>query len=549
MELTLLYCVECDDTEALYKCRDCDDVYCELCYENQHHSGSRLHHQKDTLKLQNASIESVKLASSRIMRSSSPLDTATSKGDVSIHTECIVEPEYESFLLHDAECIPLRLDAHERSLFQILDASLSASEYTDKVDVLSYRSATKRILSELIDMLSTVSGMVLVDNFPSGKRLVENKLLEANAKLFQEIFEIGRRYKMMNPARMRENYGKMIYLLQDSTLNHIREQTNFSCIRPIQTVFSLLEEKNALSLLQDPRLCISTSVLASDRSKKLAASNELIDQYTSETLSEADIRRCVASIDDYNSHLSANTSPITKMLHFLSTFFDATRPEIGFSLEIRAGRNGARLSHNHATQYEYVQQSLQLWHLITMEMLRLWRSVEDDLLGGVSYRLRDTGQGLQRMQIAPKTSKMMHSILQKLRAKHPHWVGSSVVHLGDHNVPNALLFIDKYTQVARILTPIVRTIEEIPALSQQNETKAFISDSYGGANALQKLILSDFFKHGFDGSGADNFFDAGSCIDGRLTSAWNWCSKIEKKSYFHVFLLAGFVGFDGHFER
>lgn len=348
---------------------------------------------------------------------------------------------------------------------------------------------------------------------------------------------------------MRENYGKMIYLLQDSTLNHIREQTNFSCIRPIQTVFSLLEVKKALSLLQDPRLCISASVIASDRSKKLAALNELIDQYTSETLSEADIRRCVASIDDYNSHLSANTSPITKMLHFLSMFFDATRPEIGFSLEIRAGRNGARLSHNHATQYEYVQQSLQLWHSITLEMLRLWRSVEDDLLGGVSYRLRDTGQGLQRMQIAPKTSRMMHSILQKLRAKHPHWVGSSVVHLGDHNVPNALLFIDKYTQVARILTPIVRTIEEIPALSQQNETKAFISDSFGGANALQKLILCDFFKHGFDGSGADNFFDAGSCIDGRLTSAWNWCSKIEKKSYFHVFLLAGFVGFDGHFER
>lgn len=26
-----------------------------------------------------------------------------------------------------------------------------------------------------------------------------------------------------------------------------------------------------------------------------------------------------------------------------------------------------------------------------------------------------------------------------------------------------------------------------------------------------------------------DFFDAGSCIDGRLTSAWNWCSKLEKK--------------------
>ena len=30
----------------------------------------------------------------------------------------------------------------------------------------------------------------------------------------------------------------------------------------------------------------------------------------------------------------------------------------------------------------------------------------------------------------------------------------------------------------------------------------------------------------FDGSGANNNYDAGSCIDGRLTSAWNWCSKV-----------------------
>ena len=40
-------------------------------------------------------------------------------------------------------------------------------------------------------------------------------------------------------------------------------------------------------------------------------------------------------------------------------------------------------------------------------------------------------------------------------------------------------------------------------------------------NPLTSLCLDDLFRHGFDGSGGDNYFDAGSCIDGRLTSAWN----------------------------
>lgn len=47
------------------------------------------------------------------------------------------------------------------------------------------------------------------------------------------------------------------------------------------------------------------------------------------------------------------------------------------------------------------------------------------------------------------------------------------------------------------------------------------------------LFLADFFRGAFDGSGADNFYDAGSCIDGRLTSAWN--CKISLS--FSLFLL------------
>lgn len=61
--------------------------------------------------------------------------------------------------------------------------------------------------------------------------------------------------------------------------------------------------------------------------------------------------------------------------------------------------------------------------------------------------MRDEAQGLNRVQQAPQISRAMHSILNRCQRQIGSWVGSSVIHLGDHNVPNALMFIDKYTQV------------------------------------------------------------------------------------------------------
>jgi Protein of unknown function (DUF2009) len=98
---------------------------------------------------------------------------------------------------------------------------------------------------------------------------------------------------------------------------------------------------------------------------------------------------------------------------------------------------------------------------------------------------------------------------------------------------------DKYSQIYRILLPICNTLSQLPTLYNSPALRAYIDAEYGTLDALYLEILGDFFRHAFDGSGADNFYDAGSCIDGRLTSAWNWCSSLEKKRYFHVFLLCG----------
>lgn len=91
-------------------------------------------------------------------------------------------------------------------------------------------------------------------------------------------------------------------------------------------------------------------------------------------------------------------------------------------------------------------------------------------------------------------------------------------------------------------------LDTLPKLARDPHVAEYLQSAFGGVERCRRVILTDFCRHAFDGSGADNFFDAGSCIDGRLTSAWNWCSKLEKKDYYPVFKLAGFTGFDGDFK-
>ncbi|EGO02108.1 hypothetical protein SERLA73DRAFT_104408 [Serpula lacrymans var. lacrymans S7.3] len=570
------FCVECEDQPAQVTCETCSDNYCEVCFAAQHRKGSRKRHATKPLegqpekKAKNGNGAIVTRVNGKDSDDEDSDDVEMDNSDDGLDL-VIAGPSIEvtgaqpavgtsvgEWFIERSKYIPLRLTINERKFLRLLDAALQVSEYTDKIDTLGFGlSKAKRIVQQIRELCAILSGLLLSADYKKGQELFTDRDFQANAEFYQQIFELGRRHKIMNPDKMRTTYGKLIYLLQDSQSSEVQDMLNFSCVKPIRTVHNVLEEHGALGLLRDDLISVATKEIYSegrsrrdiqkDIKSKERAIEVLSSKYQLGGLSQENVCQCLYSIGDNHAFLRTNRDPCERMIVYLKEYFHATKAsDPKSSLAIRSGKGGARLSHDHSKQYAYVLQSLTLWREILHDMFRLWSLAEQDLLAeNVPYRLRDTGQGLNRVQAAPKTSRMMHAILHRAQKSVGSWVGSSVIHMGDHNVPNALMFIDKYSQIYRILLPICNALSQIPALAEKPALRSYIEDEFGSTENCIREILSDFFRHGFDGSGADNFFDAGSCIDGRLTSAWNWCAMLEKKRYFPVFLLTGFIGFDG----
>mmetsp|Transcript_24156 Transcript_24156/g.26823 ORF Transcript_24156/g.26823 Transcript_24156/m.26823 type:complete len:506 (+) Transcript_24156:94-1611(+) len=464
-----------------------------------------------------------------------------------------------SNVLERSRYIPLRLRYKERKVLRLVEASLMVSEYTDKVDVLKY-SKMKIIHHQIKDICAILSGLLVASDYREGQKLIKDKDFKENEDFFRAVFEIARRYKILNPEKMRSSYGKLLHLLMDASDPRIVEILEFELIKDVLSVHTVLDSAGALGVLSDPLIGTATMEIIPDGKRrrtiqkeiksKESAIEQLARKYSNMNIKAEVVRQCLYSIGDNNCFLRANCESINKLIVLLKHYFDPQVPEEGYDLSIFAGSEGARLSHSHERQYAFVLQSLTLWRNIMNDIYKLWYIAEQDMLSPSNrYKLRDTGQGLNRVQAAPRVWKAMHNLLAQTQKDVGNWVGSSVIHMGDRAVPNALSFIDKYTQVPRIVNPILTCIKEIDRLEQDQGILGYFNTTFKSSLDLKKLILSDFFRHGFDGSGADNFFDAGSCIDGRLTSAWNWCAKIEKKSYYPVFLMSGFIGFDGDFQK
>lgn len=558
-------CCECRDMRVEVECRDCDEDYCGGCFQLVHSGGKRRLHSHERL----AGDAQADQAGSQAGSQADPADAqADSQADSQADAQPGLGQSTSTKLLQairaQAKYIPVRLSAEERHLLHLLEAALSVSDYTGKVDILSYTSKSKRIIAQLKEMCSILLGLFVASDLKKGEDLIRDKDFSHNAAWFQAIFEVGRRFKIMNPDKMRSSFGKLCYMVMDSKLPEIEAHMEFNLHKPIKTIHAFLNSKgeaafrHSVQLFDDELLLYATMEISPEGKPRAQINREikhkessirkLATRYSSPSgFSRDDIEQVLYSIADYNAFTHANRAPIQRFLQRLKQFAD---PDVKqhFSIGIQYGRSGARLTHDHDRQYHYVEQSLTLWSLIQREMIHLWSIADDDLFSSSSYKLASTGQGLNRIKACPGLAREMYRILSVCKQQCSSWIGSSVVHLGDDAVPNALFFLDKYTQVPSILIPIDRVLLQIDRFGSSANDEfilKYIESQFDTKEKLKLTILQDCFAHMFDGSGADNFYMSGSCIDGRLTSAWNHTNQISKKSYFNFFLLSGFTGFNG----
>ena len=532
-------CVECGDQPSEIECVSCEEEFCTVCFDYLHRTGTRKDHETVPLAKSKAELPNnvepldVQMANTP---EATPDATAT-EDDIIRASEAIqntrgdkasggvsVMDSSEMLLRIKEQCkyTPLRLSLEERKLLRLLEAALNVSEYTDKVDILSYTAKSRRIIGQLKEMCSILTGLVVATNINLGKTMfsgrqsntkagqkmvLDEQDFAASAEWYKSVFEIGRRYKIMNPEKMRDSFGKLMYMIMDSRMPEIKHVLEFDFYKPIVTVYSYLTENQdeggkAMDLLDDPLVLQavveiipegkSRAAVESEMRRKESAIKQLAKTYSSPSISEDAIERCLYSIGDYHAYLRANRHPVESIIKLLTKYFDPSGIDGEHSLAISAGRKGARLSHNHSKQFHYVHQSLTLWSQIMRDMFMLWFQADLDLVSERSrYQLADTGQGLNRIKSCPSVGRSMHNIIKKTMDITGTWIGSSVVHLGDRTVPNALFFLDKYTQVPRILTPVYLVIKNIDRISQDPFVYNWISNQFESVDNLKISELKE----------------------------------------------------------
>ena len=276
------FCVECQDQPRTVFCEQCQDDFCKVCFESLHRRGKR---QKHTFTLTNAPpSQDVGRGQEVDDSSSGPMNV-----DLSISNELKVSPEQEDkagasivksfayeasyredleglsgkklsveeqrmrgeWLIERCKFYPIRLTLHERKYMRLVENALNVSEYTDHVDILSWKSKTGRIQAQLKELCAILCGLVIACDYNEGQKLLSEKNYEDNQEFFQKIFEITRRHKIRNPEKLRNVYGKLVHVLMDAQNPTIDELMGFRVVSNLNTVHSFLKRNDALHILID----------------------------------------------------------------------------------------------------------------------------------------------------------------------------------------------------------------------------------------------------------------------------------------------------------
>ena len=251
-------CIECEDQLATVKCVNCEENYCNICYTSLHRKGSRVNHQRIQLQQKSENKNSEKIEEQENEKPILAGIQDPSQIGMPRNPGLNQEPDFNE----RAKYIPVRLQLKERKLLRLLEGALIASEYTDKVDILTFQNKARRTYAQLVEICSTLSGLVVAADYAEGQRIVNTRSFKDHYQFFQNIFEIGRRYKVMNPEKMRSEYGKLMYMLQDSVNPEVQSLLEFSCSKPIFTVFEYLKLGGAEKLLSDPLVEIATRAIS-----------------------------------------------------------------------------------------------------------------------------------------------------------------------------------------------------------------------------------------------------------------------------------------------
>ena len=90
----------------------------------------------------------------------------------------------------------------------------------------------------------------------------------------------------MNPSKMRDSYGKLMYILMDTESYHIKSDLKISFVKPILTVTNFLEGRGlpVAEILSDPAwvtACRSISNETGEKSKR-----DLINEMQEKAMAE-----------------------------------------------------------------------------------------------------------------------------------------------------------------------------------------------------------------------------------------------------------------------